>query len=38
MRILLLSNSDENIYKFRRELVERLAYGGNDVVLVVPLA
>ena len=36
MRILLLSNSDENIYKFRRELVERLTGGGNEIILVCP--
>lgn len=36
MRILILSNSDENVFKFRRELAERLIKDHREVVLACP--
>ena len=36
MRILLLANNDGGLYKFRREVVEALLGGGNDVFISLP--
>ena len=36
MKILILANNDEGLYKFRKELIKALLVKGNDVIVSIP--
>ena len=36
MKLLILANNDEGLYKFRKELIEEMLHEGNEVVASIP--